>query len=76
MLNRGSARATLNRTEQALADFDAALALMPGHPAALYNRGNALSALGRYQEALAAFERALAAAPNHVQAWNLSLIHI
>ena len=33
----------LGRTEQALADFDAALALAPGHPAALYNRGNALS---------------------------------
>jgi hypothetical protein len=70
LLNRGSALATLNRSEQALADFDAALALMPGHPAALYNRGNALSDLGRYDEALAAFDRALTAAPNHVQAWN------
>ncbi len=64
------ALATLDRTEQALADFDAALALMPGHPAALYNRGNALSDLGRYDEAIAAFDRALTAAPDHVQAWN------
>src|ERR1039458_125856 len=70
LLNRGSALASLGRGEQALADFDAALALMPSHPAALYNRGNALSALGRYVEALAAFDRALAAAPNHVKAWN------
>ena len=70
MLNRGTALASLGRNEQALADFDAALALMPDHPAALYNRGNALSALGRTQEALAAFDRALAAAPTHVQAWN------
>ena len=70
MLNRGTTFASLGRNAQALADFDAALALMPGHPAALYNRGNALSALGRTQEALAAFDRALAAAPNHVQAWN------
>jgi hypothetical protein len=46
------------------------LALMPGHPAALYNRGNALAALGRYDEAIAAFDRALTAAPNHGQAWN------
>ena len=35
------------RPQQALADYDAALAIAPGHPLALYNRGNALRALGR-----------------------------
>ena len=54
---------------EALADYDAALAIAPGHPLALYNRGNALRALGREHEAIAAYDRALAAAPNHVSAW-------
>ena len=57
-------------TGEALADFDAALALAPSHPGALYNRGNALCDLGRYAEALAAFDRALGLAPNHVTALN------
>ena len=45
--------------------FDAALALAPGHPIAQFNRGVALLKLGRYAEALAANDAALAAAPEH-----------
>jgi hypothetical protein len=52
-----------------LADYDAAMALVPSHPLALYNRGNALRALGRMPEALAAYEQALNSAPNHLNAW-------
>jgi hypothetical protein len=69
LVNRGNARTELGQPEQAMADYDAALAAAPGHPLALYNRGNALRALGRDQDALVDYDRALAAAPNHVNAW-------
>ena len=45
-VNRGNALAELGQSEQAIAEYDAALARAPGHPLALYNRGNALRALG------------------------------
>ena len=51
--------------DKAIADYDAALALAPGHPLALYNRGNALRALGRNAEAIASYDRALSVMPQH-----------
>ena len=71
LINRGNARAAARaRLEQALAEYDAALAIAPGHPLALYNRGNALRALGRDSDAIAAYDGALSAAPNYPSAWT------
>lgn len=50
--------------EQALHEYDAAVALRPDHPDILNNRGAALGHLGRHQEALAAYDRALALRPD------------
>jgi tetratricopeptide (TPR) repeat protein len=63
--NCGIVLAALARNEEALASYQAALALKPDYVDALYNRGNALYALGRAPEALASFERALALKPDH-----------
>jgi tetratricopeptide (TPR) repeat protein len=68
-INCGLAQAACGFSEQALADFDAALALAPGHPGASYNRGVALIKLGRYEEAVAANDAALAVEPGHLTAW-------
>ncbi len=68
-INCGLARAAAGAPEQALADFDAALALAPGHPGASYNRGVALIKLGRYEDAVAANDAVLAVEPGHLTAW-------
>ncbi len=68
-LNRGLAHAALGSLEAAVAEFDAALSIVPDHPIAHYNRGVALHDLGRYAAALDAQDRALAAAPEHAGAW-------
>ena len=52
-LNRGIALAGLERHEEAVAGFDAALAMSPGNAMAHYNRGIALFSLGRYADAVA-----------------------
>jgi predicted O-linked N-acetylglucosamine transferase (SPINDLY family) len=59
--NRGSQRRRAGDEAAALRDFEAALALQPGHALAGFNRGLCLRALGRREEA----EQALAA---HLQA--------
>ena len=68
-INCGLAQAACGFSEQALTDFDAALALAPGHPGASYNRGVALIKLGRYEEAVSANDVALAVEPGHLTAW-------
>jgi protein O-GlcNAc transferase len=59
---RAVALAQLKRFDQALAGFDAVLALKPSAEA-WYNRGAALSDLGRFEEAAASHDRALAIKP-------------
>jgi tetratricopeptide (TPR) repeat protein len=58
----------LNEVEAALASYEAALVVMPGHPQILTNRGHTLRRLGRPVEALAEFDRAVAAAPEFAEA--------
>jgi tetratricopeptide (TPR) repeat protein len=53
---------------EALASYDRALAIVPGHVEALSNRGVTLNDLRRYREALASLEAALAIRPDHVPA--------
>ena len=66
--NRGNALFSLKRYAEALASYNRAVALWPGHAPLLNNRGNALFGLGRKLEALAAFDRAIAAAPDYAEA--------
>ncbi|MEM9006158.1 MAG: tetratricopeptide repeat protein [Cyanobacteria bacterium P01_F01_bin.86] len=54
----------------AIAAYDAALALQPDDPTALYNKGIALSNLGRYEVAIAAYDAALALQPDAPSALN------
>jgi hypothetical protein len=69
-LDRGLALAALGRHQEAVAEFEAALALSPNNPSAHYNRGISLFGLGHYAEAVAAYDRALLIAADHVKAWN------
>jgi tetratricopeptide (TPR) repeat protein len=65
---RGKALRQRHRPADALASYDAALALWPDYAEALNNRGNALLDLDRPQEALASYDRALALDPGYVEA--------
>ena len=58
------------RLPEAVAAYDAALALRPGSIAARFNRANALQALERHAEAEDAFARLLALAPGDAEALN------
>lgn len=73
-LDRGLARETLGKHEDALADFTAASsanALPPeGTARAQYDRGVALDALGRTPEAIDAFGQALALQPGFAEAYT------
>lgn len=66
--NHGFALLGLGRTEAALADFDAVLALEARSDEALFGRGLCLVALGRAVEADKAFAALLARSPGHVSA--------
>ena len=55
----------MNRYEEALAAYDAALKLNPDDPSTLGNQGVALALMGRNEEALAAFDRSLELRPSH-----------
>jgi tetratricopeptide (TPR) repeat protein len=56
--------------DDALANYDRALALRPDDAVALNNRGNTLNELKRFDEALANYERALAVRPDYAEALN------
>jgi len=56
------------RHAEALASYDAALALTPDHAETHSNRGSALKELRRHAEALASYDRALAIAPGFAEA--------
>ena len=58
--NYGTVLKHNNKLEQAIAAFDAALAVNPRHAKALNNRGSVHSQLERYEEAIADFDRAIA----------------
>jgi tetratricopeptide (TPR) repeat protein len=60
----------LGRHEEAVAEFDAALAIDSGFAPALANRGTAQVALARPAEARASFEAALARDPHNLIALN------
>jgi predicted O-linked N-acetylglucosamine transferase (SPINDLY family) len=59
----------LGRDDEALTDFDRALALKPANPMTLLYRGNVLLALGHCAEALESYERLLERVPNYGEGW-------
>jgi tetratricopeptide (TPR) repeat protein len=69
LANLGSVLLELGRREEALAQFDAALAIDPRHLRTLIRRGNTLVELGRHVEALEIYGRAIEIAPTLLDAW-------
>ena len=68
--NLGIALRELGRPEEAIASYDAVLALKPDDVEALNNRGVALYDLGRAEEAKACYRRVLELQPDYVQSLN------
>ncbi len=68
LFSRGVELHGANRLQDALANYDQALALDPNHAEALYRRGAVLWMLNRSEEALASTNRALALKPQFVEA--------
>ena len=64
----GAVLQALDRKEEALQSFDAALALQPDHVEALLNSGVLLRNMFRHQEALGRFNQVVTLDPNHVTA--------
>jgi len=68
--NRGTTYADLQRYDEALRDYDQAIALNPNDATAYYNRGLTYHNLQRYDEALRDYDQAIALNPNDAQAYN------
>ena len=66
--NRGKAYLELKRFEEALSDFDKAVAILPKVPDFHTDRGRAMAAMGRYDESIDAFNEARRYAPNDISA--------
>jgi protein O-GlcNAc transferase len=58
----------LGRRDEALQNYNRALALRPNHAPTLYNRGVTLQRLRRWQEALQSYDRAVSIRPDFVVA--------
>ena len=54
---------------EALTNFDAVLAQVPGDPVTLTSKGHALKTCGRADDAVTAYRDALASQPRHGEAW-------
>ena len=71
VLKLGKAYYVLSRFEEALKQFDAAVALAPGDPRAYYEAGSAHMSLGDYGDAIDALSRAVELRPDYVEALTL-----
>lgn len=68
--NRGNARVSQRKLEEAIADYEQAIQLAPDAPDPYLNRGAALEGLGRWQEAIADYNHVLELDPNDPAAYN------
>ncbi|WP_283758906.1 tetratricopeptide repeat protein [Roseofilum casamattae] len=68
--NRGITRASQGKLEDAIADYDRAIALTPLVTDPYLNRGAALEALGQFEDAIADYNRILKIDPGDAQAYN------
>ncbi|MEK6758542.1 MAG: tetratricopeptide repeat protein [Deltaproteobacteria bacterium] len=69
-MNRALAYDDAGRGEEAIADYDAALALKPGSVEAYNNRALIKAAQGAYAEAIADYNRAIEIDPSYAIAYN------
>ena len=67
-MDKGNVLVKLNRTSEAIASYDAALALENNLANVWNSRGEALMTLGRYAEARDSFDKALQLAPEYALA--------
>src|SRR5271156_5556813 len=65
--NRGVALQGLGRFEEALENYDRALALQPNNAVLFYNRGRVLQDLARFEEALDSYRQALRINPAYAE---------
>jgi len=70
LVNLGNLLAAQNRRDEALANYDRALAARPDFFEALFNRANLLLELKRPEEALQGYDRVLALRPDFPGGWN------
>jgi predicted O-linked N-acetylglucosamine transferase (SPINDLY family) len=70
LVNLGNVLAAGNRREEALTNYDKAIAARPDFVEALFNRANALLEVKRSEEALADFDRVVALSPEFPGGWN------
>jgi tetratricopeptide (TPR) repeat protein len=68
--NRGSTLVGENRIEEAISDFNKAIAIDPQQADPYLNRGTAFERIGKYQEAIEDYNRVLAIDPNDAMAYN------
>ena len=68
--NRGNARVSQNKLQEAIADYNRAIELAPDAPDPYLNRGTALEGLGKWKEAIADYNQVLALDPNDPAAYN------
>src|SRR5262245_47284500 len=68
LVARGAALFEERRFEEALAQFERAVAADPGHAPAHFWRGKTCCEIDRYDEAIAALDEALRLEPNHGEA--------
>ena len=66
---RGRALADMERYEEAVADYGAALSFDPEDGDIYHDRGQALAALGRYEEAIDDYDSALDLIPENADIW-------
>lgn len=68
--NRGNARASQMKLDEALADYEQAIALAPDAPDPYLNRGATLENMGRWEAAIADYNRVLDLDPEDAAAYN------
>ena len=73
--NKGLGLQAMDRSEEAIACYDRALATSPGLASAHNNKGNALARLGHFDDAIASFDRAIELDVRYAAPWaNKGLI--
>ncbi|MFN0173394.1 MAG: tetratricopeptide repeat protein [Saprospiraceae bacterium] len=60
---KGNALAAMGKMQEAIACYDASLALTPNYADAVNNKGNAYASMGKFQEAMAEFNKAIEMKP-------------
>jgi tetratricopeptide (TPR) repeat protein len=68
--NRGGALHSLKRYDEALINYDHAIAIKSDYALLHYNRGHALLALKRYDEALTSYDNAIILEPDYAAAYH------